>query len=147
MRTRGLLPQALSVGLILAVTLVPATGRNTLELSPLADFRRALAHPSDSSDVLEVLGNVALFLPFGATLALQRWSLRRALLVALAFSAAIECVQLFIPGRTTSVDDAICNTVGAGIGWFLVGRGRFEFSVQTTRIARRLAWAFGGRGR
>ena len=39
---------------------------------------------------------------------------------AFCLSAAIEITQLFIPGRTTSSDDVLCNTLGAVVGLLLV---------------------------
>jgi glycopeptide antibiotics resistance protein len=83
-----------------------------------------------------VLGNVAVFVPFGAALAvatlLQPGRLRRTKfwpwwlkisLAGLALSLFIEIGQLAIPGRVTDIDDVILNTLGAAIGalavWYL----------------------------
>ncbi|MGH7452653.1 MAG: VanZ family protein, partial [bacterium] len=78
----------------------------------------------------DALGNILLFVPFG--LFLHGWRQTRrletagsshaqigispSLLAALAFSGAIECGQLFLDGRVTSVNDVINNVVGALIG-------------------------------
>ncbi|MGH7600191.1 MAG: VanZ family protein [bacterium] len=78
----------------------------------------------------DALGNILLFVPFG--LFLQGWRQARrletagssrdqigispSLLAALVFSSAIECDQLFLDGRVTSVNDVINNVVGALIG-------------------------------
>ena len=68
--------------------------------------------------VAEAVGNVLLFVPFGlllgALLGLRRWWL--VWLVGSATSAAIETIQLAIPGRWTTLQDWILNTLGTGVG-------------------------------
>jgi VanZ like family len=69
--------------------------------------------------------NVILFVPFGVLIA--AWLGRRAgqgawravLLLALT-SAGFETLQLFLPGRTTSIDDLIANTLGGALGVLLL---------------------------
>ena len=91
---------------IAALTLSPRSGSSDVELHPLRDF--------NTTDAVE---NLLLFLPFGATLSLRRWPLLRATAAGIAFSASVELAQLVIPGRTTSVDDLVFNTLGTGLGW------------------------------
>jgi hypothetical protein len=76
------------------------------------------------------VGNILFFVPFGFFLHSWRQSRRtetagssreqirisQSLLAALAFSSAIECGQMFLDGRVTSVNDVINNLVGALIG-------------------------------
>jgi glycopeptide antibiotics resistance protein len=78
----------------------------------------------------DAVGNILLFVPFG--LFLHGWRQARrleipgaagdrigisfSLLVTLLFSGAIECGQLFLDGRVTSVNDVINNLAGAFIG-------------------------------
>ena len=68
--------------------------------------------------VAEAAGNVLLFMPFGlllgALLGLRRWWL--VWLAGSATSAAIETIQLAIPGRWTTLQDCILNTLGTGLG-------------------------------
>ena len=78
----------------------------------------------------DAVGNILFFVPFGFFLHSWRQSRRietagssrgqigisHSLLTALAFSSAIECGQLFLDGRVTSVNDVINNVVGALIG-------------------------------
>jgi glycopeptide antibiotics resistance protein len=68
--------------------------------------------------VAEAAGNVLLFVPFGLLLAaltgLRRWWL--VWLAGSATSAAIETIQLAIPGRWTTLQDWILNTLGTGLG-------------------------------
>lgn len=78
----------------------------------------------------DAVGNILFFVPFGFFLHSWRQSRRtetagssrgqigisHSLLTALAFSSAIECGQLFLDGRVTSVNDVMNNLVGAFIG-------------------------------
>lgn len=78
----------------------------------------------------DAMGNILLFVPFGFFLHSWRLSRRtetagsfrgqinisQSLLTALAFSGAIECGQLFLDGRVTSINDIINNLIGALIG-------------------------------
>jgi hypothetical protein len=65
-----------------------------------------------------VLQNIILFVPFGVTLALGRWSTAAVRLVALGtvLSFAVEFTQQWIPGRDPSLSDLIFNTLGTGLG-------------------------------
>lgn len=68
--------------------------------------------------VAEAVGNVLLFVPFGLLWALvagiRRWPW--VLLAGSLTSATIELVQLAIPGRWTTLQDWILNTLGTGVG-------------------------------
>lgn len=78
----------------------------------------------------DAVGNILFFVPFGlflhgwrqtrrletADAAREQIGISPSLLAALAFSSAIECGQLFLDGRVTSVNDVINNLVGALIG-------------------------------
>ncbi len=78
----------------------------------------------------DAVGNILFFVPFGFFLhgwrqtrrletagpSRDRIGISQSLLAALAFSGAIECGQMFLDGRVTSVNDVINNLVGAFIG-------------------------------
>jgi glycopeptide antibiotics resistance protein len=74
--------------------------------------------------VLEVVANIGMFVPLGVLLMLavspRRWPAPRMLTVAAAagagFSTIIELVQLGIPGRFSTVQDVVMNTLGAVVG-------------------------------
>lgn len=71
--------------------------------------------------LLKAVANALLFAPLGAALAFRGISIRRALLFGVALSTSIEIVQWFgVPGRTSSADDVLLNTVGTAIGYLLV---------------------------
>ncbi len=90
------------------------------------------------SMVIDLFGNVGLFLPFGllAGMALEqkkRAAWTRLLLVFVAgllLSTFIETTQFWLPTRSADVDDVIFNSSGALLGAMLVPmtmwrRGRF----------------------
>ena len=93
-------------------------GEHELRLRPFEDILLALPPPVHRGWIAEVIGNVLLFAPFGVVLCLRGFTIRRTVGVALALSISIELVQLLLPGRTTAIDDVICNTSGAALGWF-----------------------------
>ena len=92
---------------IFAITLVPAQGPRQPQL-----------RPGEASPVGDV-ANLVLFAPLGAVLFLRRRRPGRAVLAACALSVSIELLQRVIPGRTTSLDDVISNTLGALAGYLL----------------------------
>jgi glycopeptide antibiotics resistance protein len=106
--------------LILAFTMPPSGSRNEYQLTPFATLVRLVTDRGDRSDLVDVFGNILLFMPFGAALAYARAAgFVRAVALGAAFSTTIELVQIAIPGRWTSVDDVIMNTVGTAVGFAL----------------------------
>jgi glycopeptide antibiotics resistance protein len=103
---------------IVLVTIRPSGGDHEPRLRPLAEIRLALTPPFHRAWIAEIVGNVLLFVPLGAVLCLRNVRFVRSVGVALVISIAVELVQLLLPGRTTAVDDVLCNTAGAALGWF-----------------------------
>ena len=71
--------------------------------------------------VIEVFGNIGMFLPIGFLLPLlwRRFeNILWTVFVCFGISFFIETTQLFLP-RGTDVDDLIMNTLGGTIGFFL----------------------------
>lgn len=81
---------------------------------------------------VDVLGNIAVFIPFGAALGAATLPGRRNVArrrfwlwwlgvtgAGLLLSLFIEIAQLAIPSRVTDVDDVILNTLGTAIGALL----------------------------
>lgn len=97
-----------------------------INLDPFRDLRRSVEFgESTSIDIQNLVGNAAMFVPFGLAIA---WVFPRArflsvLGAAIAFSVTIEVAQS-TPGvgRSSDITDVIMNTTGAAIG-FVVGRG------------------------
>ncbi len=108
---------AASVFAILAITLPPTRGDHEFHGQPFADIIEAFSPPLHPVLVVNVLGNLALFVPLGAVLGLRNAALRHVVLIGFVLSALVELAQLAIPGRTTAVDDVICNTAGAVLGY------------------------------
>jgi glycopeptide antibiotics resistance protein len=136
---------ALIVIWLLNMTLRPSSRPNGINLVPFSQKRLALIclleptclQHGDASDFLfvDVLGNIAVFIPLGVALAVatfprrtetqqrvhlnSRWWLK---IVAAGFllSLSIELAQLAIPTRATDVDDVILNTLGTAIGAAIV---------------------------
>jgi glycopeptide antibiotics resistance protein len=109
----------LALGLILSVTLRSVDAENDLELVPFGELVGGIVHGDVArarEAVVGALGNMLLFVPLGVALALRRASIARVAATALFASAAVELVQLLVPGRTTSVDDVVFNVVGAVLG-------------------------------
>lgn len=94
---------------------------------------RAIRRSAQGYLFIDALGNVAVFIPFGAAVATAtlvgarsrrrsgfwRWWLRVSL-AGLALSLIIELGQLAIPGRVTDIDDVILNTLGTAFGALIV---------------------------
>ncbi|MGC4175871.1 VanZ family protein [Demequina sp.] len=107
------------VGMILWLTLALSfgdAGGTGLNLTPFQEIRRVLDSPGERQ-YLNVVGNVAMFVPVGALLAwlLPRWRVVSATVVSVGLSVGIELAQLSL-GRVGDIDDVILNTAGALIG-------------------------------
>ncbi len=73
----------------------------------------------------DLLGNIILFVPFGiagmlSTRNLRFVSLNILLVLAsgLIFAVCLQFAQLYLPGRTAALNDAIWNTLGLTLGMF-----------------------------
>lgn len=83
--------------------------------------------------LIDGLGNVVVFIPFGASvgLAVARTASTRGKLVRIAaaaglmLSAGFEIAQLAIPGRVVAIADLMTNTLGAWIGGVLAAQALF----------------------
>jgi glycopeptide antibiotics resistance protein len=117
------------------------TKSNRLGKANLIPFRHhgpwlfRMSPDTSPADVLEMVGNVVLFLPFGTlvSMALDRgkrckWShVLLAFVTGLLFSTFIETTQFWLPTRYTDIDDVILNSSGALLGALLVP------AIQTVR--------------
>lgn len=73
--------------------------------------------------------NVAMFVPVGFLLGcgFRKMTWRRAMLISLCLSVAIELLQLLFARGLCETDDVIHNVVGALIGYWLLAIGRWLF--------------------
>jgi VanZ family protein len=92
-------------------------------------LRRTYLRPvwQDSPESLDLVINILGFIPFGFfcfMYLIHRGPVLRSFIITIAFSASvsasIEILQAFIPRRTSSMADLICNTLGGLIGSLLV---------------------------
>ena len=133
---------ALAVAWLLSMTLRADSTLNTINVVPLREHTQAVVCLlSDCPDaarsarflLIDVAGNVAVFVPIGLALsgalggALARRRLWLAVALCAALSVGIELVQLTIPSRATDVDDVLFNTVGAALGALLIVFGQRRF--------------------
>jgi len=101
--------------------------------------------------------NLLLYAPFGAAafaVLTRRYSgvfgFAPVLLSAMALSASIEMLQVYVPGRVCSLADVVCNTCGAGAGAALLlalghsRAGRYRISVSWALPALLLLILFAG---
>ena len=118
-----------SVLLVLLVTLPPIAEGRGADLTPLLPTLRVLDRWTPGRAATVLLGNVALFVPFGAAVALRsRHPLRSAVVAALTLSIGVELLQYALGGgRTAQTDDVLLNVLGGALAGALVarcGRGR-----------------------
>ncbi len=99
-----------------------------------------IASYARSAFVLEILANVALFVPIGLLLALAWPRLRvwQTVLVGALMSVLIETVQGVMPSRFPTLSDVIANTTGTLIGALIVTIILSLAGVERPPRARRL---------
>lgn len=89
----------------------------------------------------DLVGNIALFVPFGA-LALAAWGPRQRgalawlllLLVAVVFAFAVQVLQIWFPPREPSLADVLWNGVGSLAGMALAAVALTRFSGRQIRL-------------
>ena len=117
-----------SILFILSLTLIPehlsanCIKSGEVNLIPFRTISGLTIHYSFGGFIINNIGNIILFVPFGFLLALKFRnidSVTKAYLVGAILSITIEIFQLFIPNRWTDIDDIILNTLGTGIGYIL----------------------------
>ncbi|NNG16098.1 MAG: VanZ family protein [Gemmatimonadales bacterium] len=129
----GLAVSALGLFAIAVATLIP---------SPLSEPRVAETPfwclVCGPLGLIDVILNVALFLPLGLGLRLLGWPFARIAIVSFLVSFAVESLQFVtILGRDASVSDLITNTSGGLLGGFLAHH-RYVLAFPTPRNAARL---------
>lgn len=88
--------------------------------------------------VLDAVLNVILFIPLGVGLRLAGLSRRRAFAIGLVTTITVELLQLYIPGRDTSLGDVFTNSFGGFLGILFADVWRVVL-VPDRRVATRLA--------
>lgn len=108
---------------ILALTQLILHGkRATLNLTPFRIMAHDL-HAGGTPFVVNFLGNIVAFLPFGVLLPLVRTEKTRvwdAFFFSAGLSLAIEAMQFFFAKRNADIDDVLLNTLGGLLGYGLL---------------------------
>lgn len=101
---------------VLAVTLVSGTGGADTNLIPGAGIRSALDNVNRELGLVNVFGNIVMFVPIGVLIPLAT-PLRylQGVAACVVLSVAVELMQL-ATGRSSDVDDVLLNTLGAAVG-------------------------------
>lgn len=74
-------------------------------------------NPNCKKDVIQNLENILFFVPYGLLFPVKQW--RDMLIAAAVFSTAVEITQYIGGFGLSELDDVICNTLGALIGYGL----------------------------
>jgi glycopeptide antibiotics resistance protein len=91
-------------------------GAEGMNLIPGAGIRDMLDNVNQDLGLLNVFGNVLMYMPVGALLPLATTlSPRAAITACAAMSVTIEALQL-VTARSLDVDDVLLNTIGGLIG-------------------------------
>jgi glycopeptide antibiotics resistance protein len=130
---------ALVVAWLLSMTLRPGSATDHINLVPFRAKWPALVclaagcswyHEARSIVLIDLLGNLFVFVPYGAALAVatlpgenrtpagrhnRRWWFR-IFAAGFVLSLGIELAQLAVPGRVTDIDDLILNVTGTLLG-------------------------------
>lgn len=128
--SRGSLVRVAMLGLVSAWSLalasltlrpMPLGGRST-SLVPLSDVMDLLTGSVDVSvPATQILGNIALFVPFGLLAPLAfGWAVGRTLLATTSIALGVEVLQFVMAtGRVASIDDVLLAALGGGLGALL----------------------------
>jgi glycopeptide antibiotics resistance protein len=109
------------------------TGAHGINLIPFVTISEYLQYMADGNrkiGVINILGNLMIFLPLGYMTALLFPSMRKLhkiLVLSIAFSLSIEFFQFVFACGSTDIDDVILNTLGGMIG-FLAMRIRLRLN-------------------
>ena len=121
---------ACAVLAVLALTLIGGyDGALYFNAVPGSGIARQLRNVNSGLGLVNIVGNIVLFLPIGALLVLaSSMGARRATLIGASMSLAVEVTQLAF-GRSADIDDVLLNTLGAAIGAALAALIAKRFAV------------------
>lgn len=91
---------------------------HSINLTPFYIIRQYIENGFPSYARMNILGNIAMFMPVGVLLPAlyKRNRFLRTVLFGALFSFLIEFLQLF-SARNTDIDDLILNTLGTALGY------------------------------
>ena len=100
-------------------------------VSPLLVWRAEWPRAIDRFELRDIAVNLLLYLPLGAVayLCFARWRSKllaatAAVATGAALSLTVEIIQIYVPGRHSSLLDVVCNSAGAAAGAALVAAFR-----------------------
>ncbi|MFQ5705666.1 MAG: VanZ family protein [Gemmatimonadales bacterium] len=133
-RKRPTVVIATSLAVIAILTLTPTPDSNTGN-----SFACVFCGDLGTADAIL---NLLLFIPLGLGLRLVGMTLGRTIVMAALLSGGIEFLQLFIPGRFTSLRDLLSNVIGCAIG-IAIAATTSSWMFPSRRLADKLslAWA------
>ncbi|MHA6532071.1 VanZ family protein [Paenibacillus sp. BAC0078] len=99
---------------------------------PFVSIRGNLERLSNPHDFINLVGNIALFVPHGMFIRLMvKRSFVKALLYSLGLSLGLECSQLIFSIGTFDVDDLILNTLGGLLGYGIFMKKSQNVTIQS----------------
>ncbi|MCM3196285.1 VanZ family protein [Priestia megaterium] len=113
---------------IICFTMIPEPSlgigieKGKINIIPFRTIGNSLFHQTFLNFIINNLGNVILFIPFGFFMSFKLKYLNkgwRVIFIGMIISSVIECIQLFMPNRWTDIDDVMLNTLGTVIGYSL----------------------------
>ena len=119
-------------------------GVNLVPLSTIAEYLKESIRGHMVVGVVNLFGNLVLFLPLGylaASLFPKVRKLSRVLILSLCLSVAIETLQYALVRGAADIDDVILNTIGAvmGYGFFVLRKRCFGAGKRLGRRVGRFA--------
>lgn len=125
---------ALLVWLVLWKLHLPFVGRDDMREIKLVPFVGGGGF--GASAPLEVIGNVAVFAPFGIHLGMlaPRWRWWRVAVIVAAASAVLEAIQYLTAVGSSDVSDVIANTAGGLVGFGMLVLARRRLGAGGVRL-------------
>lgn len=89
---------------------------HSVELRLFWSYRELIAgKPTAKANVIQNIKNIIFFIPFGFFIPVKHWKF--VLVISIVFSVCIEVVQYVGGYGLAELDDVICNSLGALIGF------------------------------
>ncbi len=112
--------------------------RSSFNSVPFDTIQKYFDRGHDALFVINILGNIAMFMPVGFCLPLlwKRWQgVLRVTLVSMLLSCTIEFLQIFVY-RSVDIDDVILNTLGGLLGYICWRIFNLIFKKLSARLAK-----------
>ena len=117
-----------------------SSGAWGVNLVPFRTIRNYVKYSGFLHTMINVFGNIIIFVPFGILLAEifpKTRNILKILGITFATSFFVEFIQFFI-GRSVDIDDLILNLLGSVIGYFIWKKIlRFKFAKKNRRRIKR----------